>query len=1250
MTPFEIKNVDSVDDYDNISDTSIKQPERNAHETCEKIATFVGDLDSMNAIFSKFTLVDDFFNLFWTKSDILNSIDDLLSNTTASKEISLSKRSKNSLMAMWIGFRRTVSFVDLFTDAYLLYLVSRIKMMSLTIVLSISIVCPYIVSYSCAIKLFFMNSDRNSNVYDNKNNNGIKDGNKNKNKNIQGLKKLFKYLGISPIGVFYLICLDFIDIIFSYYTFIVIFFFGKSEFEMKLLQETVANQLGMSIMDYEGLKRQRAVTMLMYETIPQAIIQMLLIFGLFTSDTSDDTSDTSDTNDTNVTNAANIDETSVYTSVCFAVLNSIFQILRLRSEAQAVREPFYQYCLQCLMARISWIPFKNEIVTFLSGDDDEKRDKNKYISYNIKYPIPCGISSLVTFKPKVGFDFSSITINQFISIVDLPSKYKQKTSKTFLQFNKNKNNKNNKNHKNNKRKDIDSLVTVLSMDSPQTQEEEEHAALHIDFGKSLRLVNFEDLVNLLETCSKRNIIIDGLDNNQLFNLLSNSIDISRDSGKHISNGKNLFGKPYPSSIYSLSSVFETNNKGKDLRSTMLEVMISKDFDMNSIDNVNGETIVFDLIRNNDISNFNLLLKEYVTNRKNKLMLNYHNRSGISPLYLAIRQFIKIKEKEQKLKRREQIKKQTLLGAKDFEEKDRADDQLEEKKQRKEESEEKHSVNNQHIYQTLINNGIENACLNFPAFEQSGVVRSILGYVLLRREWKLASQLIKHGAILNAAETSILVELYSTVSKSISIEECDEMFDVLNNVITISDIDITHLCDSNGNNPIHRIFINIAWKQDVLKIDELKLKSEEYSNFLNRLIDTCPQWLLMENKEKKMAIEYSLKSIYTITESPSILYPSSCKINLNRLRLFNSMMDSLEKRSVHLYNNLIEYRINESKTCIYHLRIICTIRVAMNRSKNVKRKVADSKIAMFGKYLKDSRKSMDSKLYTDQLNIEDVIGEDTSLYPSFNMKATAVKNDEMNDPIVVSQRMINDAGDDDDIDAKETLYLSATKPNEVNKSSRSGVITLVPVNEFTSSESGFNYSSDDIFFGSDNDSDNEIKDDQNKDKDKKTDKEKEKEKEKMEISKILKVFDKAISNEKVSWNDVFSKMKTTQANVDSKLMTDFMVDNFDSKINIDSQPWDAPVEIQEDPNESEFPPDVVVDIQSTDDENKDTDAEPEPDGNELEVESMQENQSWVLSVFLLKKQLCLCPNFPEYSDFVSVLCIASNICKLKNHST
>ena len=96
-----------------------------------------------------------------------------------------------------------------------------------------------------------------------------------------GLKKIIGYLRLSPIGVFEFILLDFIDVLVCYYKLISILFFGKTENEMKLLEETIANQLGMTRMDYEGIKRQRAVSMLMFETIPQAILQLLLLFGIF---------------------------------------------------------------------------------------------------------------------------------------------------------------------------------------------------------------------------------------------------------------------------------------------------------------------------------------------------------------------------------------------------------------------------------------------------------------------------------------------------------------------------------------------------------------------------------------------------------------------------------------------------------------------------------------------------------------------------------------------------------------------------------------------------------------------------------------------------------------------------------------------------------------------------------------------------------------------------------------------------------
>ena len=128
----------------------------------------------------------------------------------------------------------------------------------------------------------------------------------------------------------------------------------------------------------------------------------------------------------------------------------------------------------------------------------------------------------------------------------------------------------------------------------------------------------------------------------MFDLLLSSIDISHDSGKYVSSGKNLFGRPYSSSMYSLSSIFECLDKIK-LRSQILEAMILKNFDMNNVDSRTGETIIFDLISNNDVDSLNLVLRKYVLDKNQKLMLNYHNNRGISPLYFAIREFINKKK-------------------------------------------------------------------------------------------------------------------------------------------------------------------------------------------------------------------------------------------------------------------------------------------------------------------------------------------------------------------------------------------------------------------------------------------------------------------------------------------------------------------------------------------------------------------------------------------------------------------------------
>ena len=210
---------------------------------------FIGNACHVDNFFEKNlsldTRMDNLVGSEGDKSSFLGLLADYVQQNKSYVQLeSLKSKGKTIGMSLWNSFRRTTAFVDFFTDIRLLYLVSNAQLLPLTVVLSLSIICPYIVSYSCGVKLLFINKHWN--------NRSTRSRTDNNNNNLQylALKRILWYLGISPVGIFYFVLLDFIDILFSYYKLIVILLFGKSAFEMKLLEETMANQLGMSRMDY----------------------------------------------------------------------------------------------------------------------------------------------------------------------------------------------------------------------------------------------------------------------------------------------------------------------------------------------------------------------------------------------------------------------------------------------------------------------------------------------------------------------------------------------------------------------------------------------------------------------------------------------------------------------------------------------------------------------------------------------------------------------------------------------------------------------------------------------------------------------------------------------------------------------------------------------------------------------------------------------------------------------------------------
>ena len=101
-------------------------------------------------------------------------------------------------------------------------------------------------------------------------------------------------------------------------------------------------------MNYEGIKRQKAVGQLMFETIPQLTVNIVIVFVIFNSDNNRFSKD--------ITITIN----DIILSIISALLNSTFQLLRIYFESKVCEETLTSYLMHCLMARIDFIPFKTK--------------------------------------------------------------------------------------------------------------------------------------------------------------------------------------------------------------------------------------------------------------------------------------------------------------------------------------------------------------------------------------------------------------------------------------------------------------------------------------------------------------------------------------------------------------------------------------------------------------------------------------------------------------------------------------------------------------------------------------------------------------------------------------------------------------------------------------------------------------------------------------------------------------------------
>eukprot|EP01083_Nonionella_stella_P234496 825442_1 len=477
---------------------------------------------------------------------------------------------------------RGSSMLDVATDVRLLYKSSQNGVIDLTMFLFLTLVAPYILSYSSGVQIFLYRKTFET----------VKPFT---------FKSLLLILYLFPTGIIYFMLLDLVDALSQFYQW---FAFGicnklKSNNDLVRIESNIAQYFGMSRMDWESFKKQKLIAQLFFETLPQAILQVLLVRGVI--DGKDE---------------AGITDNDLILSLSAAFVNTSFQVFRLYRESQASKETFVQHSLHCVTARFEWVPYNDLIQEHTH--DPKPLDLNYKIQYDLPgatclskkltqrratqplrispehpspIPVDTGVYAVYGLgeeqrykelilkecekKPKaaygsVEFDFSSITLNKLITTI---KKLPKPTLHSFT-------------------------------------------PIRIRFGDALRLVNVGDIVSLMRACAEKKIIlpdIDEIDWSQPFETTTNSDDIRLYSNTFDADRKSLL-----ISLYLTGYANERNYR-------LLKTFVSEyDVPINIPDD-KGDTILHHMIRKRDFDGIHELLE--LLDPLQIYMLNFEARNA-----------------------------------------------------------------------------------------------------------------------------------------------------------------------------------------------------------------------------------------------------------------------------------------------------------------------------------------------------------------------------------------------------------------------------------------------------------------------------------------------------------------------------------------------------------------------------------------------------------------------------------------------
>eukprot|EP01084_Bolivina_argentea_P296727 511082_1 len=679
------------------------------------------------------------------------------------KKTRISKAKKFVLHSLSI-VGKWLSLTDLVTDIILFYRATQYgstdpSVLPLTVGLFTSMVAPYILSYSSGVKLFLFRGTFNE---------------------LQGFYRILLLFYLFPTGILYFVFLDILDFVLNIIRWILSIICQWNDVQIKQVEEVMARQVGMDRMNWEGFKRQRAVAMLMFETIPQITIQALLYFDIISGK-----------------ELTGVTDQILLTSIVSATLNSLRQVIKLVLESKAVEQNVIEYSLHCVMARVGWVPFHRNIDTFRLSMISEM-----HINYNIKYDIPI-FTKCLGVAGSMEYDFSSMTIRH--------------------------------------------LITVLS------QIKSEKKKLSIEFGGTLRLLTFQDLLLLLTVCQQQNIEISDIVKPKVFDF-ENAIEMSSKMDKDcrlFKHARNSVGRPL------LMAFCDLGLKPNSIQSQMMYKVLQFGLDVNLTDVSTGESLIFSLLRNFDYSSIRYLLTRYCEEQKIKINLNYYNKNGICPLYAALELYNK---DEKRLKPKKFMFEYLMnYGA-------RLNDSIKENEIVSPLWYAVHEINDQKLIDNLLKRGCK---LNIEEIHKL----SNLYWHYAVRECKQLYNKNKSDDELEAKYNDIKEEKYEEEIYIYASELLQLRYKFMNNRINDADNDDgsilstiydiiqkcklfqSFICDENKNNPLHlyvkEMNTNYDYKSPIIQFEQ--------NNVIKLLKFECCDWIYQLNNDRKTPIDLCIES-------------------------------------------------------------------------------------------------------------------------------------------------------------------------------------------------------------------------------------------------------------------------------------------------------------------------------------------------------------------------------------------------------